>query len=158
MNVDRSPSMKQREAMPVAYVSRKGPYTQIPEAMCVMFGAMAQKGLIAAGPPGGRYFSSPGEVPEAESLWEVWVQLAGDPPEAPAEGFGFGVRHLAAAEMACVMHHGPYDTIAQTYAHLARWVTENGYETAGPPEEVYFSGPETPPDQILTEIRFPVKK
>jgi AraC family transcriptional regulator len=158
MTVDSSLSVKQREAMAVAYVSRKGPYDQIPEAMGALFGGLAQKGLVPAGPPGGRYFSVPGDVSEAESLWEVWVPLAGDPAEAPAEGIGLGVRRVAAAEVACAMHRGPYDTIDQTYAVLVRWVAENGYEAAGPPEEVYFSGPETPPDQILTEVRLPVKK
>jgi effector-binding domain-containing protein len=36
---------------------------------------------------------------------------------------------------------------------------ENGYEIAGPPEEVYLNDPNvTPRDEILTEVRFPVKK
>jgi effector-binding domain-containing protein len=57
------------------------------------------------------------------------------------------------------MHHGPYDGVGQTYEQLGRWIAENGYEIAGPSEEVYLSNPqETPPAELLTEVRFPVRK
>jgi len=39
-----------------------------------------------------------------------------------------------------------------------RWV-DNGYEIVGPYEEVYLSDPgKTMPEELLTEVRFPVKK
>jgi len=35
----------------------------------------------------------------------------------------------------------------------------NGYEIVGPATEVYLSNPaETPPEELLTEVRFPVRK
>jgi effector-binding domain-containing protein len=42
---------------------------------------------------------------------------------------------------------------------LEAWIAENGYEIAGPYEEVYLSDPgKTMPEALLAETRFPVKK
>jgi len=47
----------------------------------------------------------------------------------------------------------------QTDEQLGRWIAENGYEVVGPSEEVYLSNPQgTPPAELLTEVRFPVRK
>ena len=43
------------------------------------------------------------------------------------------------------------------YEPLVQWLIGQGYAIAGPPEEVYFSDPdEVPPEEYLTEVRFPV--
>ena len=55
------------------------------------------------------------------------------------------------------MHIGPYDTVGPAYEALTQYVKANGYEPAGPAYEFYFSGPETPPEEIRTQIAFPVK-
>jgi DNA-binding transcriptional MerR regulator len=84
------------------------------------------------------------------------------------------VRELPGMEtMACLLHHGNFDTISQTYQALISWIEANGYHIAGPNREVYLravvdlsgSGVEYPadyltdnPDDRLTEIQFPVEK
>jgi effector-binding domain-containing protein len=37
-----------------------------------------------------------------------------------------------------------------------QWVKERGYEATGVAYEIYFSGPETPPQEIKTQIMFPL--
>jgi effector-binding domain-containing protein len=38
------------------------------------------------------------------------------------------------------------------------WIAEQGYEIAGPSQEVYLSDPNSvAPEQYVTEIRFPIK-
>jgi hypothetical protein len=84
--------------------------------MGALFGGLAQKGRAPAGPPGGRYFSVPGEVSEAESLWELWVPLAGDPPEAPAEGIGLGVRRN---RLEAILHASLFKTPSEQRSYPA---------------------------------------
>ena len=49
--------------------------------------------------------------------------------------------------------------MGKTYGALGGWIMENGYEIVGPAEEIYLSEPEkTPPEERLTEVRFPVRK
>jgi effector-binding domain-containing protein len=64
---------------------------------------------------------------------------------------------LPAGKFASTMHFGPYDTLSLAYEALTQYVKENGYEPTGVAYEFYFSGPETPPDKIQTQIVFPLK-
>jgi AraC family transcriptional regulator len=43
------------------------------------------------------------------------------------------------------MYKGPYEKVEETYNALTRWVKDNGYEMAGPPEELYFNDPSDTP-------------
>lgn len=163
MTTSGTVTIKQREAMTVAYLSRKGSYYQIREAMGALFGGLGGKGLAPAGPPGGSYYNSPAETPESELLWDLWVAVAGNPAEEPAAvGAGVGIRRVPSTHVAFAMHRGPHDPmdeVMKTYGALMRWIEENGYEITGPSEEVYLTDlATTPPEQLLTEIRFPVSK
>lgn len=71
---------------------------------------------------------------------------------------GCGIKHVASQLVASTIHRGPYERIAPVYAELATWIRANGYTPVGPPEEVYFSEPTTPPEETVTEIRIPVAK
>jgi effector-binding domain-containing protein len=53
---------------------------------------------------------------------------------------------------------GPYEKMAPTYEELGKFVTDNGHETTGISIEYYLTGPETPADQQVTRIVFPIKK
>ncbi len=64
---------------------------------------------------------------------------------------------LPAGQFATTMHIGSYDTLNLAYAALTQYVKANGYEPTGVAYEFYFSGPETPPEEIRTQIMFPLK-
>jgi effector-binding domain-containing protein len=55
-------------------------------------------------------------------------------------------------------HFGSYESLASTYWALETWMKANGFEQAGPMWEEYFSPPGTPPEQIRTDIYWPVRK
>jgi effector-binding domain-containing protein len=59
--------------------------------------------------------------------------------------------------LASVWHIGPYDQIGSAYDALTEWIKERGYQGAGPVYEIYYSEPETPPEQIRTRVVIPVK-
>lgn len=152
-------TVKKTELMTVAFVSMKGPYSLIGETFGKLYGWIGEKGFVPAGPPVGVYFNAPGQVPDEELLWELRSPIAGDVAPGGPDERGLGIKKVEAAEVASTMHKGPYDQVGATYGALAGWIAGNGYEIVGPGEETYLSEPEkTPPQELLTEVRFPVKK
>ncbi len=152
-------TVKETEPMLAAFIAMKGPYGQMSDGFGKLYGWIAEKGYVPAGPPSGLFFNAPGQVPEDQLLWEIRSPIAGNvPPNGPDE-HGLGVKRLDGAQVVSAIHKGPFDEVAETYAALAAWIAENGYEIIGPVEEVYLSDPQTvPPSELLTEIRFPVRK
>jgi AraC family transcriptional regulator len=151
--------VKKTEPMTVAFISIKGPYSLISETFGKLYGWIGEKGYAPAGPPIGVYFNAPGQVPDEELLWELRSPIAGDTAPSDPDERGLGIKIVEGAEVAATMHNGPYDQVGATYGALWGWITENGYEIMGPSEEVYLSDPgKTPPEELLTEVRFPVRK
>lgn len=64
-----------------------------------------------------------------------------------------------ADKMACIVHNGPFETIAQTYTAIIKWIEENEYEVEGPAREIYHKGDWVTdnPQEYVTEIQFPLK-
>jgi len=151
-------TVKKTEPTTVAFISRKGSFREIPEAFGKLYGWTGQKGYIPSGPPIGVFFNVPGQVPESELIWELRAPIAGAVAASGPDKEGLGVKRVKETLVASTMHKGPYEETGPVYGALAASVAEKGYEIAGPPEEVYFSEPTTPPKEILTEIRFPVRK
>jgi len=71
------------------------------------------------------------------------------------------VAELPAIEQAaCLIHHGAYDTIGESYKALMAWAEANGYQVAGPDREIYLkSYNETQnPAEFITELQLPIAK
>jgi AraC family transcriptional regulator len=152
-------TVKKTEPMTVAFLSKKGPYTLISDAFGKLYGWIGEKGYIPAGPPLGVYFNAPEQVLPEELLWEIRSPIAGDVALSGPDKEGLGVKRVEGAEVASTVHKGPFEQVGQTIHALGAWIAENGYEIVGPYEEVYLSDPgKTPPEELLTELRFPVKK
>lgn len=149
--------VKTTEPMTVAFIPMQGVYSQVPEALGRVYGWVAQHGLMPAGMPSAVYFTDPNEIPETEAVWEVRAPIEEDLPESVPDESGCGVKHIPPQKVASTTFRGPYEGLGSAYDSLAEWITGNGLHVVGPPEEVYFSDPaETPPEEYLTEVRFPV--
>ncbi len=100
---------------------------------------------------------------------EVCEQVAGRPPSEER----VKIHALPAVEkMACILHHGGFEHVGETYDTLIKWIEANGYRIVGPNREVYLlavadaSGEvQYPPEYLtdkdanrLTELQFPVEK
>ncbi|AOY78389.1 Multidrug-efflux transporter 1 regulator [Clostridium formicaceticum] len=61
---------------------------------------------------------------------------------------------------ACVYHKGPYSTIGKAYAHLFKWIADNGYTPSDNPRESYIDGiwNKENENDWLTELQVPVMK
>ena len=143
----------------VAFVAMKGSLSLINSAFGKLYTFVAEAGFIPAIPPSRVYFNIPGRVPEQDLKWELRVPIVGicDPSGPDAKGLGFHC--LEASTVAFIVHRGPFSTIGDTYKKIMDWIASNGYKMTGPCEEVYLTEPgNTPPAEILTEIRFPISK
>ena len=57
------------------------------------------------------------------------------------------------------VYKGPYSGAGDAIGALGQFAYQNGYEIIGPPMETYISDPnETPKEDLLTEMCFPVQK
>jgi len=152
-------TMKQTEPVTVAFVSMKGPYSQISEAFGKLYGWIGRKDFVPSGPPLGIYHDSPGQVAEDQLTWELCSPISGDVPPSTPGADALGVKRLEPVQVAATTHRGPFSAVGGTYEALAAWVAENGYQVNGPAQEVYLSNPgDTPPKELVTEVRFPVTK
>jgi len=159
MTSDINVIIKSTNPVTVAFLPMRGPYTQVEAAFGRLYAWIGQKGYQPAGPPSGIYFNDPAQVPGDQLMWELRSPLAGDVPASDPDDQGVGVKKLAAARVASAIHQGTYESITNTYRALATWITQNGYDIADAPEEVYLSDPhETAPEVLLTEIRFAVRE
>jgi effector-binding domain-containing protein len=75
------------------------------------------------------------------------------PVEPPA---GWTCVTLPAGQFASVVHAGPYETLGAAYDELTAWIGREGLAVAGPPREVYLTGPSTPAAETRTVVEFPV--
>lgn len=130
-------------------------------------GYLARRGVSPTGPCLTVYHDT--EFRERDVDVEVCEPVSGTPPaEAKVR-----VYDLPAVDtMACVLHHGGFHNVGETYNALVKWIETNGYHITGPNREVYlrsilFPGTaatypqeyltETDADRV-TEIQFPVEK
>jgi AraC family transcriptional regulator len=112
-------------------------------------------GLQMSGPPFAVYYSSPEEMARGGMQFEVGIPFVG---EAQAEG-KIQIKTFPAQKVLAAIHKGPYNQIAPVYAALMEYATQNDYDLAGAPMEIYLTNPmEVPESDLLTEVRFPVAK
>lgn len=151
------PIVKSTDPVLVAFVSMRGPYSQIPEGYGRLYGWAQQSGLTPTGMPSAVYLTDPATVPESEAAWELWAPVAGGDERAVNEE-GLGVKRVPSMKVASLMYKGPYETLGSAYEQLAAWLGQQQLVPAGPPMETYFSDPDTTaPEEYLTEIMFPVQ-
>ena len=65
-----------------------------------------------------------------------------------------------AAQMACLIHKGPYTGLSAAYGIIMKWIEEHGYHIVGPDREVYLVAMDKAKDpaDYVTEIQVPVTK
>jgi len=57
------------------------------------------------------------------------------------------------------VHKGSYQEVGNTIQKIIAWMMANGYTPVGFPRSIYYNDPtNTPEDELLTEIQFPVEK
>jgi effector-binding domain-containing protein len=103
-----------------------------------------------AGPPFIVYDRRDRDASDIEAGFPVFKSLPGED--------GIQAGQLPAGKGASCLFTGPYDRMEPAYQELERWISENGYESAGVAYEVYMNDPAyTPPNNLKTQIILPLK-
>ncbi len=151
-------SIQQIGPLNVAFKFVRGPFEQIPQAFGELYPWLEHYGLHPAGMPQVLYITDPKVTPLEENEWEVWAPIAGGAGLTGPDEHGFGVKRIEPETMATSVFTGSWDAIAPFYDEVLAWLEANGYRPSGPIREVYYDGPEVPPDQNRTEIQIPVTR
>ncbi len=145
--------LKQAAAKPALAVRTHAAVQDLPSVFGRVYGAimqyMGELGEQPVGMPYAAYYSLDMQNMDLEIGFPVARKLVGKGEIQPSEFPG--------GRLASVMHVGPYDKMVATYQALTDWVKAQGLETTGVSYELYYTGPETPPEQTRTEIIFPIK-
>ncbi len=65
---------------------------------------------------------------------------------------------LAPTRVAKAVHVGPYDSTEKTYMAIEAYIKKRGLEIAGKSMEEYVNSPQdTPPNELITNIYYPIK-
>lgn len=151
--------VRQLPPLTVAYVRRRGPYHQMPEAFQVLFQGITEKGYRIAGPPMAVHYNNPMNAPMDELIWEIQIPIAGSPEDTAGSAQEVGVKRVPPRQAANSVHRGPYQDIANIYMALDSWLEGNSYQQAGPAEEVFISDPTaTAEADLMIEVRVPFRQ
>ncbi len=145
--------LKTQEPQPALSVRTHASAQELPSLFGRVYGGIMQYlqelGEQPAGMPFAAYHDMNMENLDIEVGFPVTHKLNGK-DEIQASEFPGG-------RLASVVHLGPYDQLGAAYGALAQWVSSQGFETTGVAYELYYSEPETPPQDTKTEIIFPLK-
>jgi DNA-binding transcriptional MerR regulator len=142
---------KERPAMQVLTLRKRGGHDAIGQMLSVLFSTAAEYGLETAGPHSivwheDRDFSS------EENDIEIFVPLKGSVPE--------NVPHFAArgaSRICSCVHKGDFSTLGGTYEKLYEYLAENGLKAAGYFEEKHLGDFRSiRPSEMETEVSVPV--
>lgn len=125
-------------------------------------GATVQGGFVrlfsqlesARKPPLGPPFLIASEPRDGFMEIELGVPCASPAPTAA----GLHAATLPGGRAAVATYRGRYEDIGPAYEALANWIAAHGHIMAGPPREVYLTGPAdvARPEDHLTELIWPI--
>jgi len=144
----------EQAAQPILSVRATTSVQGLPQALGEAFGAVAQYlselGEAPAGAPFAAYYNMDAESLEVEGGFPVGRVIPGRGNVQAGE--------IPAGLNATCLHSGPYGELGLAYEALTEWVKEQGYEASGVAYEFYLNDPtETPPQELKTQILFPLK-
>jgi len=147
--------LKRVEPIKVASIREILPnYAAVGQLYYELYGYLQQHGIQAGNYSGG-IWHDPG-YKESEVDGEAVVSVDAFIPSSDR----IKVYELLCVEkMACLVHHGSYNTLNQAYAALVSWIEINGYKITGSNREVYIiGGNEQDNESYVTELKFPMEK
>jgi effector-binding domain-containing protein len=136
-------------------VHAHAPMTAIGATVGPIFGEVASwagaHGVALAGPAVTRYSNLCGGECDIDAGFIVAGAPTATDPRVRAMDLGGCIAAFAT-------HIGSYESLHETYDAIEKWMGKNGYVTAGPMWEEYFSPPGTPPEQTRTDVYWPVRR
>lgn len=146
--------IKEQTARPTLSIRVRTPIDGLPGLLGESYGKiaryLAELGEQPSGAPFAGYYNM--------DMQDLDVEI-GFPVAKPLEGKGdIQASEVPSGKSGCALHTGRYADIASVYDALTKFVKEQGFETTGVAYEFYLNDPgETPQEELLTQIVFPLK-
>ncbi|MDD2890964.1 MAG: GyrI-like domain-containing protein [bacterium] len=152
--------VKTVDKMQVLFVEKQGNFSDIGNAMGMLFQYAGANGIQYTGAPFGVYYDDPKKVAPEKCRYDVCVPIAPVADSIAGKITGdIKIKEIPAVEVAFLVHKGAYNKVGPAWGGLYKWIFKNGYKPDGPGREFYLNSPqEVPEDSLLTEIQIPVKK
>jgi AraC family transcriptional regulator len=150
--VPASVELREIDAIPIAFVRRNGPWSDMSPEYGKLFGWAAQRGVDLAS---ARTFGLCPDDPEVTPAAQLRFDCAIETNLVPGPATGVRSGRIPAGLYAIAAHRGPFDTIASTYLGLiGEWIPSKGYALADEPVvELYLDDPRVvPPAELRSEI------
>jgi AraC family transcriptional regulator len=142
----------------LAYIEHTGDYSSIPyDNYYEKLYSWAKEKKVRPGFKAlGIFHDNPDKTPPEQCRSEICIPIVGE-AESDEE---IKVKELPTMEVAQIKHKGSSKEYKNTYQNLNEWITQNGYEWAGPSMEVYSKKPITKGEEtiISATIQAPIKK
>jgi len=162
------PKIAHRPPLTVAVVEGAGnPTSEVPRLAPALYKSVyGSKKLHGpsfkpAGKLRGRYFYDSPDVPDEQKRFKLALpvpdgttELVQALPDVAAVTIEVWPEETAAE----IVHVGPYATETETLEQLFAYLRREGYAVAGPHEEEYLSGPQTPEAKRRTILRYGVRR
>jgi AraC family transcriptional regulator len=144
-------------AQPFAYLTKTAQIKGIAEVMGQSFAELGKAFAAAAapmtGPPLCHYMGFDG----ATTTFQVgFPYRPDDGKRLTAAGLTIGTTQ--AGQVMKATHKGPYETVVETYNAMQSEMQQRHLVGADDMWEIYMSPPETPPEEILTQVIWPVRR
>jgi hypothetical protein len=129
------------------------------KAFSLLFGTFFKLPGVKMAPPRARWLNTLTD-PRNEWVGLYALPLPDSVTSIPSDIEDVKIDYWEYGEVAEILHVGAYSEEPPTIEKLIAFVSEQGYEIAGPHEEEYLRGPEYGPDtsQYMTIIRYQVRK
>jgi len=146
--------VREQPAQATLAVRTRTSVQELPQVLGQTYGAIAQYlgelGEQPVGPPFTAYYNMDMQDLDVEIGFPVARELPGRGDIQAGE--------IPGGKVATCLYTGPYSDIEPAYNALFQWMEENGYEATGVAYEMYLDDPqETPPEELQTQIVFPLK-
>lgn len=138
----------------------EGPYgevlTSLIEQICaeIFSPENLRNNVKATGPISSVYIGE--DCDETGGLVEVALPVSGS---VTISNPAITTRTLPAVTAVTVVYRGPYQNLGMAHKKMFDYLQENNLTGAGPARELYLNDPaETPEEELLTEIQYPIRK
>lgn len=145
--------IKERPETPTIYIRTHSSVENLPNVIGPAFGLlgayMGQSGAQPVGAPYLGYYNMDMQNLDIEIGFPLAAPLPGHETMQPGS--------LPAGEYGVALHRGAYANLGDAYAALNGFLAAQGRQPTGVVYEVYYNAPdEVAPDELLTEILFPL--
>lgn len=140
---------------PFAFITKTVAMPEIPKAMGEGFGTLSALFAKAKATMGGMPMAHYTAYDSRTVTFELGFPALPHEIEA-LKAAGLTIGETPSGPNMTAIHMGPYDGVGGTYAEMNAAMDAKGLKAATDMWETYYSPPDTPPEQIKTEVTWPV--